>query len=144
MYARTAASSALAEIGNRHPEERERCLQGISSLLEKYETNDEGFNGFLIGDLIDMKAVEKIDLIKKAFDAHAVDELIHGDVEDVQIEMGLLEKRLTPERPWRSGRFAPGPDDFFASGPKSGKAAKKEKNKRKQEKKSRKKNRKRK
>lgn len=144
MYARSTTGSALAEIGNRHPEERERCIQGIASVLEEYETNDEGLNGFLIGDLIDVKAVEQIELIKKAFEANAVDEFINGDVEDVQIEMGLLEKRLTPERPLRFGRFAPEPDEFFAPVPKSSKVAKKEKNKRKQEKKSRKKNRKRK
>ena len=144
MYARSATSSALAEIGNRYPEERERCIQGIAVVLEKYETNDEGLNGFLIGDLIDVKAVEQIDLIQKAFEADAVDEMINGDVEDVQIEMGLLEKRITPERPWRLSRFAPESDDLFASAPKSSKAAKKEKKKRKQEKKSRKKNRKRK
>lgn len=142
MYARSTTGSSLAEIGNRHPEERERCIQGIAVVLEKYEINDEGLNGFLIGDLIDVKAVEQIDLIKKAFEANAVDEFINGDVEDVQIEMGLLEKRLTPERPLRFSHFAPESDEFFASTPKSGKAEKKEKNKRKQEKKSRKKNRK--
>jgi HEAT repeat protein len=146
MYARTAASSSLAEIGIRHPEEREQCIEGLTAVLEKYETNDEGLNGFLIGDLVDMKAVETIELIKKAFEADAVDEMVNGDVEDVQIEMGLLEKRLTPERPLRMSAFAPNPefDELITPAPKAGKAVKKEKNKRKQEKKSRKKNRKRK
>lgn len=142
IYARSTTGSSLAEIGNRYPEERERCIQGISAVLEKYETNDDGLNGFLIGDLIDLKAVEQIDLIKRAFEAEAVDEFINGDVEDVQIEMGLLEKRLTPERPLRFGRFSPESDGFIAPIPKSGKVEKKAKNKRKQEKKSRKKNRK--
>lgn len=142
-YARSTTGSSLAEIGKRYPEERERCIQGIAAVLEKYATNDEGLNGFLIGDLIDVKAVDQIDLIKKAFEANAVDEMINGDVEDVQIEMGLLEKRITPERPLRFSRFAPETDEFFASTSKSGKTAKKEKKKRKQEKKSRKKNRKR-
>lgn len=144
MYARSTASSSLAEIGNRYPEERERCIQGIAAVLERYESNDVGLNGFLIGDLVDVKAVEQIDLIKRAFEANAVDEFINGDVEDVQIEMGLLEKRITPERPRRYGPLVPESDDLFAPALKSGKAAKKAKNKRKQEKKSRKKNRKRK
>lgn len=143
-YARSTASSSLAEIGNRYPEERERCIQGIAAVLERYETNDVGLNGFLIGDLVDVKAVEQIDLIKRAFEANAVDEFINGDVEDVQIEMGLFEKRITPERPRRYGPLAPESDVLFAPAPKSGKATKKAKNKRKQEKNSRKKNRKRK
>lgn len=146
LYARTAAGSSLAEIGNRHPEVREQCVQGIAAVLENYATNDEALNGFLIGDLVDMKAVEKIDLIQKVFEADAVDEMINGDVEDVQVQLGLLEKRLTPERPWRFSSFAPdlGFDESLTPASKPGNAAKKEKNKRKQEKKSRKKNRKRK
>jgi hypothetical protein len=144
MYARCAASSGLAAIGQAHPEERERCIGMIVTVLEKYEDNDEGFNGFLISDLIDLKAVEQIELIKRAFEADAVDEMVGGDVEDVQVEMGLLEKRLTPERPFRLSRFAPSPEEFSAPAPDVRKADKKQKNKRKQEKKSRKKNRKRK
>jgi hypothetical protein len=142
MYARTSAGSSLAEIAEADPEVRERCIIGITAVLEKYETNDEGLNGFLINDLVDLKAVEQIDLIKRAFEAEAVDEFINGDVEDVQIDMGLLEERLTPARPWRIGRFAPDFEGFTASSGKSSNKQKKQKNKRKQEKRSRKKNRK--
>lgn len=144
MYARSVAGSALAEIGKLQPESREHCILGIAAVLEKYETNDEALNGFLIGDLVDLKAVEQIDLIKRAFEAGAVDEFINGDVEDVQVEMGLLEKRLTPARPWQISRFAPDAEDFTVAPKKSHHEEKKQKNKRKQEKKSRKKNRKRK
>ena len=145
-YARSATGSALAEIGKRHPAERGRCIQGIADVLEKFATNDEGFNGFLIGDLIEIKAVEKIDLIKRAFSAEAVDEMVNGDVEDVQIEMGLLEERLTPVPSRHFGRFPPAAEfhEDFVPAPKPTAAAKKDKKKRKQEKKSRKKNRKRK
>lgn len=142
LYARSTAGSSLAEIGRTHPEWRERCIRAIAAVLENYESNDESLNGFLIGDLINLQAVEQIDLIKRAFAAGAVDEFISGDVEDVQVEMGLLEKRITPERPWRIGNFAPEPGDFFEGSIKSHQTEKKEKNKRKQEKKSRKKNRK--
>lgn len=144
-YARTTAASSLMEIAKTAPELRERCIRGITAVLEKYETNDEGLNGFLINDLVELKAVEQIDLIKSAFEAESVDEFINGDVEDVQIEMGLLQERLTPARPRRIGRFAPDLDEGFAvSAPKSTSKEKQEKNKRKQEKRSRKKNRKRK
>ena len=90
MYARAAAGSALAEIGRLHPQAREGCIKGIAAVLENYESNDEGLNGFLIGDLVKLNAVEQIDLIRHAFAAEAVDESIYGDVEDVQIQLGLL------------------------------------------------------
>ncbi|MBK9007791.1 MAG: DUF1186 domain-containing protein [Anaerolineae bacterium] len=143
MYARVEASMSLVEIGNRYPEERVRCIQGITVVLEKYETNDEEFNGFLVSRLIDAKAVEQIELIKGAFEANAVDEFINGDVEDVQIELGLLEKRITPERPLRFGNFPLAADVRVEMASKSRQTEHKQKNKRKQEKKSRKKNRKR-
>jgi HEAT repeat protein len=141
MYARSAAASALAEIGRLHPQARERCIQAIAAVLENHESNDEGLNGFLIGDLVKLNAVEQIDLIRRAFAAEAVDESIYGDVEDVQIQLGLLKERLTPERPWR---FLPSELDLEEpmDAPKRlDLRQKKEKNKRKQEKKSRKRNR---
>lgn len=142
MYARTAASSALAEIGRLHPEARERCIRGITAVLENYESNDEGLNGFLIGDLVKLNAVEEIDLIRRAFAADAVDESIYGDVEDVQIRLGLLKERLTPAR--RPSLFPPpelGLEEPLDSPKRLDLKQKKEKNKRKQEKKSRKRNR---
>ena len=144
LYARSEAGSSLAEIGRKHPEARQRCVQAVTAVLEQYEVNDEGLNGFLIGDLIELQAVDQIELIKSAFAADAVDEFIYGDVEDVQIELGLLEKRLTPARPWRIGRSTPDFDSGISAPPTLRQVEKKQKNKRKQEKKSRKKNRKRK
>lgn len=141
MYARSTAGSSLAKIGSQYPEARERCVQALAAVLENYEENDDALNGFLIGDLVDLKAVEQIDLIERAFEADAVDEMINGDVEDVQVQLGLLEERLTPARPGRFLPFDPfeGPD---LTSQKASLSQKKEKNKRKQEKKSRKRNRK--
>lgn len=143
LYARSAASSSLAAIGNTHPGERDRCVEAIATVLGRYENNDEGLNGFLIGDLVEMKAVEQIDLIKRAFEAGAVDEMMNGDVEDVMIDLGLLEERITPARPWYplSGNMIAEPETPVK---RANLQRKQEKNKRKQEKKSRKKNRKRK
>jgi hypothetical protein len=141
MYARSAAASALAEIGRLHPQARERCIQVIAGVLENYESNDEGLNGFLIGDLVKLNAVEQIDLIRRAFAAESVDESIYGDVEDVQIQLGLLKERLTPERPWRFLTPELDLEEPMDSSKRLDLKQKKEKNKRKQEKKSRKRNR---
>jgi len=144
IYARVAAAESLRSIGATYPETRGECAAAIASALENYEENDEGLNGFLIYDLVRMKAVEHIDLIEKAFTSDSVDEFIMGDFEDVQIELGLLEARTKPRPRMSTLDRLPREDKMFAPERNAQNDKKKEKNKRKQEKKSRKKNRKRK
>lgn len=144
LYARIDAAKSLHAIGKAHPETRDQCVRILSSVLENYAENDEGLNGFVIYDLVRLKAIEHIDLIEKAFKSENVDEMIMGDFEDVQIELGLIEKRITkPARLSFFERLSP-QDELFEPEIKPNRDNKKEKNKRKQEKKSRKKNRKRK
>jgi hypothetical protein len=140
LYARTEAASALREMSKKYPETRDLCVGIIASVVEKYEENDESLNGFLISDLVDMKAVEHIDLIEKAFASKNVDEFIRGDFEDIQIDLGLREKRSKPIS--RPSLFQDVKEDTFVPDQKSAEQKKREKDKRKQEKKSRKKNRK--
>jgi hypothetical protein len=145
LYARTAASGSLQKIAQAHPEARSQCINHLISVLEKYQENDEGLNGFIIADLVDLKDTEHLNLIERAFAEDRVDEMILGDFEDVEIELGLREKRSHPRTPFLPpfGRTISQEPMFFAV-EKSPKEKRKEKDKRKQEKKSRKKNRKRK
>ena len=55
----------------------------------------ETANG-MIGNLVDLKAVESISSIRRAFEKNCVDFTILGDVEDVEIELGLRKRRSTP------------------------------------------------
>ena len=144
VYARVAAATSLRSMGETHPETSDECVSGIVSVLEKYEENDEGLNGFLIYELVKLKAVEHIGVIEKAFASDHVDEFIMGDFEDVQIELGLIDERTTPRPRMSFLDRMPIEEDLFVPERKAPKAEKKEKNKRKQEKKSRKKNRRRK
>ncbi len=141
-YARTTASESLRSIATTYPETRGECLKHIVAVLEKYEHNDEGLNGFVIHNLVQLQAVEHIALIEKAFASNHVDEFIMGDFEDVQIELGLIEERVTPRRRMSLLDNLPRADEVAAFERKVQKEKAKEKNKRKQEKKSRKKNRK--
>lgn len=59
---------------------------------------------------MDLQAVESASIIEAAFVAKNVDISIHGDWEDVQIELGLLQERLTPApnyQPLLSNLFGP-------------------------------------
>ena len=66
-------------------------------MLSRHAENDPTVNGFLVSAFCDLKAVDTIDTIRAAFDADAVNLSIAGDEEDVEIALGLREKRDTPQ-----------------------------------------------
>ena len=93
-FSRTLASNGLVEIAKTHPEARSEVISTISKQLELFDEQDPELNGWLIGDLGDLKAVETLPLIERAFNADAVDEMII-DLEDVLVDFGLKERK-----PW--------------------------------------------
>ena len=52
------ASGGLTEIVKRHPECRDECVGILTRLLEHAADQDPTANGFVIGNLLDLKAVE--------------------------------------------------------------------------------------
>jgi hypothetical protein len=98
MYPRSYAGDGLEKIGEQHPAAREECVRSIAVALEKFARNESGLNGFLIANLLGLKAVEAAPVMERAFAAGCVDEIIAGDWEDVQIKLGLLEARKTERR----------------------------------------------
>ena len=95
-WACVTASHCLAEIGKLNPDSRTACLAALQAGLERYADNNDTINAFLISSLADLKAVEAAPLVDRAYQSERVDLSIMGDFEDYQIEVGLLEKRLTP------------------------------------------------
>lgn len=143
-WARSIAMSSLTAIARAFPESRDRCVAILSDELARFAEQDDDFNALLIGELCTLAAVEAAPLMEQAFAAQAVDLTVVGDWEDVQIELGLLQQRLTP-RPdyfletYGYGRPMPGES---APVPDKSAAGKAKKAKRKQQAKSRKRNRK--
>jgi len=64
--------------------------------LKRSSENDPTLNGLFISSLIHMKGREALPVIQKALEANAVDLSIAGDLEDVEIAMGLRQERSTP------------------------------------------------
>lgn len=89
------ALSGLGEIAEQNPDCRGECIEILVKLLEPDSDMDAAINGFAVWTLIDLHAVESIDTIRDAFRRNDVDISIAGDVEDVEIELGLREKRAT-------------------------------------------------
>jgi HEAT repeat protein len=88
-YERADAASALTRIAQIHPEARSRCVSIISNLLNNFTDNDPDFNAFLVGELVDLKAVEAAPIIEKAFAAESVPTFLVGDWNEVQIALGI-------------------------------------------------------
>lgn len=97
-WATATLSGAIAEIGKAHPESRDACVASLEEGLKNYETNLPYMNASMIHDLTTLNASESAELVKKVYESENVDLSLNGDYEDFQIEVGLLEERITPAR----------------------------------------------
>ena len=102
-WGRISVPPCLEEIARNHPDHRDECVGVLVRQLEKYATNDPALSGFLVLSLAELKATGGIDLIRDAYSKEYVDLSVLGDIEDVEIMMGLRASRSTP--PPRLGFF---------------------------------------
>jgi len=79
-------------LAKKKPEARPECIAAMTRRLAEFEVNDPVFNGFLIADLVDLKAVESVPLIQRALASGCVDKSICGDWNEVQYDLGLKER----------------------------------------------------
>lgn len=80
----------------RHPEHRDECIGILAEMLAASRHTDPSTSGFVVSALLDLTAVETIDAIRDAFRRGSVDISIAGDLEDVEIALGLRDHRATP------------------------------------------------
>jgi hypothetical protein len=96
---RETVAEAIGRLGQRHPEARAACKDVARDRLGDFARQSEGLNAFLVAAMIDLRATEDIELIRRAYRAGAVDTMLCGDVEDVEIQLGLRTERDTPRGP---------------------------------------------
>lgn len=89
LWARAAACAALTKIGQKHPEARDDCVAVLTRQLERFPEQDPTLNADLIVGLVELNAVESAPVMERSFAADAVDLMMMGDWEDVQVELGL-------------------------------------------------------
>ncbi len=90
-------NSSIAEVGRQHPDARDESLAILSEFLNDYRHHDPELNAFVVWSLVDLNATETLPLIREVFEREYADYTIVGDVEDVEISMGVREKRETPD-----------------------------------------------
>jgi HEAT repeat protein len=98
-WARESAAEALGKIGERHTELRTECVARLIDQLEKFAEQSPTLNAFLVSPLLELKAVEALPVIERAFAADQVDETVAGDFEDAEIALGLKTQRQHPREP---------------------------------------------
>lgn len=97
-HQRALISESLALIGKQYPEYRDECVQILTRRLADYQSNPNELNGWLVYNLIDLKAVESASVIESGFAADAINPFIVGDWYEVQVELGLKTREELPER----------------------------------------------
>lgn len=82
------------------------CLDILAHCLDNSDHEKRDFNGFIVAAMLHLDRPEsKIDSIRKAFNNDIVDLTIVGDLEDVEMELGLRDKRETPEHNYRLEKY---------------------------------------
>jgi hypothetical protein len=92
-------ANGLEEIGKTHPEFREACVKSLLTQLQNYHAQDGDYlNSTLVSNLIQLKAVEAVDLIEEVFTNRELDEWLTGSWAAVQVSLGLKqESDFSPE-----------------------------------------------
>ena len=102
-YLRSQAPDALAMVVFQHPERRDEIIAVFRRLLNKMSINlpdqkacDGTFAGFVMSDLMDIKATELIPEIKATFATDCVNKTIAGDckkvIKDIERGRGAIDK----------------------------------------------------
>ncbi len=88
----TLAEFARQDIG------REAALGSLLSTL-RGDFRRRALKGLVIADLVELTGDRHLPEIRRAFDANLVDTTMMGDLEDVEIELGLRDQRTGPATP---------------------------------------------
>ena len=107
-FVAATALAGIQEIGTRHRPLRAACIDALVQVLTPHPDGSPAINGFAIVALIDLKAAEAIGAIRAAFAHNAVDMSLAGDLEDVEMALGMRRRRVTPRPNWaRLAGWAP-------------------------------------
>ena len=96
-FARVMAVDSLGEIAKQHAQTRDRMLDIFQRYMQSPDKEAYSLNGLLVCQLMDLGATELIDDIRKLYASGCVDVSCAGDMEDVEIGLGLRGKRSTPK-----------------------------------------------
>ena len=96
-FPRGKAANGLREIARHFPEVRERVVAILTAELARHQTDLGSLNGLLVGDLLELEAVESAETIERAFAGNVVDPRVAGDWGDVRQALGVPGLGVAPD-----------------------------------------------
>jgi uncharacterized protein len=96
-FARATAMAGLSEIAKQHPTQRNKVIEHYRLYLQQADNSTPIINGLLISYLLDIDGKELIDDVRDLFTRQCVDITCAGDIEDVEMALGLRLERSTPK-----------------------------------------------
>lgn len=98
-YSRLVAATSLMQMALSHPQVRDQGVEILAEQLSAFKNNIPGVNSVLIANLVELQAVEKVDLIQKVFTEGKVDRFLVGDWRDIRHRLRPSAARRTPTTP---------------------------------------------
>ncbi len=95
-FSRVMAADALKTIALNYPETQERIVRVLTTYLDAPCPDMVALNGLVVLFLIELEARESIATLRRLYASGAVDITCAGDLEDVEIALGLRRERQTP------------------------------------------------
>jgi len=96
-FPRAKAANGLREIACHFQESRGQVVALLTAELSRHQTDLGNLNGFLVGDLLELRAVESAEMIERAFAANVIDPTVAGDWSDVRRELGVPGLGIAPD-----------------------------------------------
>ena len=91
--ARDLAIESLRWNVSFHTADRDETISKLTTMLNDREDDGDYLNTAIMGALVELKGSSSIEAIRAAFKRGVIDREIHGDLEDVEIELGLRKER---------------------------------------------------
>ena len=96
-FARITALESLSKIAQKQPNLRDEVLKKYQHYMTAPDVDKQLLNSLLVSFLLDIQATELIEEIRTLFEQDCIDLSVVGDIEDVEIELGLRDERTTPK-----------------------------------------------
>lgn len=98
VFPRLSVIPTLTRFAEDYPELRPDAIRAARQGLRRAPSDDPTVNGYFVAELVEMKAPEAIEEIRAAYKGGFVDQSICGDLEGVEVDLGL-RKRKPPKGP---------------------------------------------
>ncbi len=95
-FARAIAAQALQNIALKYPDKRDESITLLTQQCARLDTQTPDLNALVVCNLLDLDGVEAIKEIRELYSRKIVDLYAVGDIEDVEIALGLRQQRETP------------------------------------------------